>query len=130
MAENIFKTSPHLGISISKIFLPFLQQERAFQKQPTVFQNQKRLPGVKKATLKRYTRTVGLGFKMPAEVRCRVELISSRIIFRFFELFFVFFNHFINHHLIIIHTPERESSSWKIILTLLHFIRHDFSSYF
>merc|ERR1711981_565431 len=46
-----------------------LQQERAFQKQPTVFQNQKRLPGVKKATLKRYTRKVGLGFKMPAEAR-------------------------------------------------------------
>merc|ERR1711981_877845 len=46
-----------------------LQQERAFQKQPTVFQNQKRLPGMKKAILKRYTRTVGLGFKMPAEAR-------------------------------------------------------------
>merc|ERR1712107_946124 len=34
-----------------------------------VFQNQKRLPGMKKAILKRYTRTVGLGFKMPAEAR-------------------------------------------------------------
>ena len=55
----------------------FLQQERAFQKQPTVFQNQKRLPGVKKAALKRYTRTVGLGFKMPSEVRCRVWILTN-----------------------------------------------------
>merc|ERR1712050_751779 len=45
------------------------QQERGFQKQPTVFQNQKKIPGAKKAVLKRYTRTVGLGFKMPAEAR-------------------------------------------------------------
>merc|ERR1712109_89672 len=45
------------------------QQERGFQKQPTVFQNQKRLPGAKKLNLKRYTRTVGLGFKMPLEAR-------------------------------------------------------------
>merc|ERR1712077_146659 len=45
------------------------QQERGFQKQPTIFQNQKRLPGAKKTTLKRYTRTVGLGFRMPAEAR-------------------------------------------------------------
>ena len=52
--------------------LNFLQQERGFQKQPTVFQNQKRLPGAKKLNLKRYTRTVGLGFKMPLEVRCEV----------------------------------------------------------
>merc|ERR1712186_13309 len=45
------------------------QSERAFQKQPTVFQNQKKIPGAKKAVLKRYTRTVGLGFKMPTEAR-------------------------------------------------------------
>merc|ERR1711988_872498 len=38
------------------------QQERGFQKQ-------KRLPGAKKLNLKRYTRTVGLGFKMPLEAR-------------------------------------------------------------
>ena len=42
-----------------------------------VFQNQKRLPGVKKAALKRYTRTVGLGFKMPSEVRCRVWILTN-----------------------------------------------------
>ena len=58
-------------------FPTVLQQERAFQKQPTVFQNQKKIPGAKKAVLKRYTRTVGLGFKMPTEVRCRVELIPA-----------------------------------------------------
>merc|ERR1711953_1197877 len=34
-----------------------------------VFKNAKRLDGVKKAAIKRYTRTVGLGFKMPAEAR-------------------------------------------------------------
>ena len=58
----------------------FLQQKRAFQKQPTVFQNQKRLPGVKKAALKRYTRTVGLGFKMPSEVRCRVWILTNEFL--------------------------------------------------
>ena len=46
------------------------QSERAFQKQPTVFQNRKRLPGVKKGAVKRYTTNVGLGFKTPREVRC------------------------------------------------------------
>merc|ERR1711970_965225 len=45
------------------------QSERAFQKQPTVFQNRKRLPGVKKGAVKRYTTNVGLGFKAPAEAR-------------------------------------------------------------
>ena len=36
------------------------------------FSKPKKIPGAKKAVLKRYTRTVGLGFKMPTEVRCRV----------------------------------------------------------
>merc|ERR1712018_926748 len=45
------------------------QSERAFQKQPTVFQNRKRLPGVKKGAVKRYTTNVGLGFKTPREAR-------------------------------------------------------------
>ncbi len=45
-----------------------MQQERAYQRQPTVFQNRKKAPGVKKVTLKRYVRQVGLGFKAPAEV--------------------------------------------------------------
>jgi len=39
------------------------QNERGYQKQPTVFQNSKRLPGVKKQ-VKRYVRNVGLGFKV------------------------------------------------------------------
>ena len=47
-----------------------MQSERGFQKQPTIFQNRKRLPGVKKGTMKRYTTNVGLGFKTPREVRC------------------------------------------------------------
>merc|ERR1712061_272322 len=45
------------------------QSERGFQKQPTIFQNRKRLQGLKKATLKRYTTNVGLGFKTPREAR-------------------------------------------------------------
>ena len=45
-----------------------LKSERAYQRQPTVFQNKKRLPGSKKVSLKRYTRPVGLGFKTPTEV--------------------------------------------------------------
>ena len=58
--------------NVNECFSTKFQQERGFQKQPTIFQNQKRLPGAKKTTLKRYTRTVGLGFRMPAEVRCEV----------------------------------------------------------
>merc|ERR1711881_661887 len=53
----------------NKSFTMADQQERGFQKQPTIFQNQKRLPGAKRTVLKRYIRTVGLGFKMPAEAR-------------------------------------------------------------
>lgn len=49
------------------------QTERAFQKQPTIFQNKKKIDGAKKQTLKRYTKAVGLGFRMPLEVRCEVS---------------------------------------------------------
>ena len=63
-----------------------MQQERGFQKQPTIFQNAKRLDGVKKGALKRYTRTVGLGFKMPAEVRCEVLNTLNLINLRSFDL--------------------------------------------
>merc|ERR1712203_963538 len=35
----------------------------------TVFQNQKKIDGAKKQTLKRYTKAVGLGFRMPLEAR-------------------------------------------------------------
>jgi len=45
------------------------QTERAFQKQPTIFQNKKKIDGAKKQTLKRYTKAVGLGFRMPLEAR-------------------------------------------------------------
>lgn len=46
-----------------------LQTERAYQKQPSIFQNKKRVlaqPGKKKEL--RYVRNVGLGFKTPKEV--------------------------------------------------------------
>ncbi|GAU99213.1 hypothetical protein RvY_10245 [Ramazzottius varieornatus] len=42
------------------------QVERAFQKQPTIFLNKKRLPNVKPKT-NRYYKNVGLGFKTPRE---------------------------------------------------------------
>ncbi|XP_040577737.1 small ribosomal subunit protein uS17 isoform X1 [Lepeophtheirus salmonis] len=47
------------------------QQERAFQKQPTIFQNRKKVgTSLKRScSLKRYTRVVGLGFKLPSEAR-------------------------------------------------------------
>ena len=63
-----------------------MQQERGFQKQPTIFQNAKRLDGVKKTAIKRYTRNVGLGFKMPAEVRCEVLNTLNLINLRSFDL--------------------------------------------
>ena len=75
----------HMG-SPSKINWSVSKVERAYQKQPTVFQNKKRLPGSKKVSLKRYTRPVGLGFKMPNEVnvdskRARfVALVRPRVL--------------------------------------------------
>ena len=53
-------------LAINKNF--FFQTERAFQKQPTVFLNKKRvLTGSKKKL--RHVKNVGLGFKTPREVR-------------------------------------------------------------
>lgn len=49
-----------------------IQNERAFQKQPTVFLNKKSLQlATKKEKNKklRYVRNVGLGFKTPREVK-------------------------------------------------------------
>ncbi|KAK6466741.1 40S ribosomal protein S11 [Huso huso] len=45
------------------------QTERAYQKQPTIFQNKKKilLGELTKEKLPRYTRSVGLGFKTPRE---------------------------------------------------------------
>ncbi|XP_022096415.1 40S ribosomal protein S11-like [Acanthaster planci] len=45
-----------------------LQTEKAFQKQPTVFQNKKRLLGSGKKAA-RLVRNIGLGFKTPAEAK-------------------------------------------------------------
>lgn len=47
------------------------QTERAYQKQPTIFQNKKRvlLGEGGKEKLPRYYRNIGLGFKTPKEVR-------------------------------------------------------------
>merc|ERR1712001_612689 len=44
------------------------QTERAYQKQPTIFQNKKRVAGkVTKAKEQRFVKSVGLGFKTPRE---------------------------------------------------------------
>merc|ERR1712198_730533 len=44
------------------------QIERAYQKQPPIFQNKKRVVGkVQKAKEQRFTKSVGLGFKTPRE---------------------------------------------------------------
>lgn len=50
-----------------------LQTERAYQKQPTIFQNKKRVLATdggkeSKEKLPRYHKSVGLGFKTPREV--------------------------------------------------------------
>lgn len=55
------------------LYLFFPQTERAYQKQPTIFQNKKRVlttDGGKevKEKLPRYHKSVGLGFKTPREV--------------------------------------------------------------
>lgn len=56
------------------IFLLFPQTERAYQKQPTIFQNKKRVLATEggkevKEKLPRYHKSVGLGFKTPREVK-------------------------------------------------------------
>lgn len=49
--------------------LSYFQNERAYQKQPTVFQNKKRiLLGTGKVRDQRLVRNIGLGFKTPKEV--------------------------------------------------------------
>lgn len=51
--------------------LVLFQNERSYQKQPTIFQNKKRVLAVEgggKEKLPRYHRNVGLGFKTPREV--------------------------------------------------------------
>ncbi len=55
---------------IDSVLVKF-QNERAYQKQPTIFQNKKRVlavEGSSKEKLPRYHRNVGLGFKTPREV--------------------------------------------------------------
>lgn len=59
---------------LKHLFLLFSQTERAYQKQPTIFQNKKRVlttEGGKevKEKLPRYHKSVGLGFKTPREVK-------------------------------------------------------------
>lgn len=52
--------------------LVLFQNERSYQKQPTIFQNKKRVLAVEgsgKEKLPRYHRNVGLGFKTPRDVR-------------------------------------------------------------
>lgn len=44
------------------------QNERAFQRQPTIFLNRKKGVGPKRRKSLRYHREVGLGFKTPREV--------------------------------------------------------------
>uniref|UniRef100_A0A5F8GQC0 Small ribosomal subunit protein uS17 n=1 Tax=Monodelphis domestica TaxID=13616 RepID=A0A5F8GQC0_MONDO len=46
-----------------------IQTERAYQKQPTIFQNKKRVPlgDTAKEQLPRYYKNIGLGFKTPKE---------------------------------------------------------------
>merc|ERR1712071_34697 len=44
------------------------QTEKAYQRQPTIFQNKKRVPGkIVKGKDQRFIKTVGLGFKTPRE---------------------------------------------------------------
>ena len=62
------------------------QTERAYQKQPTIFQNKKRVlvaDGAKevKEKLPRYHKSVGLGFKTPREVTWIVqEMIQTNVV--------------------------------------------------
>lgn len=48
------------------------QTERAYQKQAPVFENKKRVVGKKAST--RYVKNIGLGIKVPREVRCNSRL--------------------------------------------------------
>ena len=60
------------------------QIEKAFQKQPTIFLNDKRrVLGLGKSKKElRYVRNVGLGFKTPKEVRFAISVDSLISIFR------------------------------------------------
>lgn len=60
-----------------------LQNEKAFQKQPTVFLNRKKGLGGKRRKSLRYHREVGLGFKTPREVRgdCFICMLTCGFFF-------------------------------------------------
>ena len=51
-----------------------VQNERAYLRQPAIFENRKASYGKRKASDLRYIRNVGLGFKTPAEARRRAGL--------------------------------------------------------
>lgn len=60
-----------LRLMTASVLVVLFQNERAYQKQPTIFQNKKRVLAVEgsgKEKLPRYHRNVGLGFKTPREV--------------------------------------------------------------
>ena len=62
-------------------FFLFIQTEKAYQKQPTIFQNRKRVAGqVSKSKDKepRFVKTVGLGFKTPREVNILSRISKSQ----------------------------------------------------
>ena len=65
-------------IFIQFMNLLFFQTEKAFQKQPSIFLNKKRLLGqkVKKNEL-RFVKNVGLGFKTPKEVLTAASLFCK-----------------------------------------------------
>lgn len=80
----------YLNISTSWLCVCVLfQNERSYQKQPTIFQNKKRVLAVEgsgKEKLPRYHRNVGLGFKTPREVslfayKCNLSLFIADDVF-------------------------------------------------
>lgn len=75
-------------------FLLFPQTERAYQKQPTIFQNKKRVlatDGGKevKEKLPRYHKSVGLGFKTPREVNYTLLNKNQPIILKLRVMFYL-----------------------------------------
>ena len=58
------------------------QTERCYQKQPTIFENKKRILGARRVNRSelRFTRNVGLGFKAPAFVSAPLSTMLRFII--------------------------------------------------
>ena len=84
-------SSSSVFFNISELHISSLQTEKAYQKQPTIFQNKKRVAGkVTKAKEQRFIKSVGLGFKTPRDVCIITVFIYYLFLYKYLFALFLF----------------------------------------